>query len=319
MSDWRNAKSLLRLRDQINSAYPDRNKASDGFIGDAAHQRVASDHNPNLHGVVTAFDITHDPLHGLNVHALFDRLLANRHPDLKYLISNRRIAGAWTNWKWTPYYGSDPHDTHGHVSVGVGDDGKSEQPYDDPVDWNISGYAPAQVISTTPSQLKTVTLPANVDTWAAYKVGSGYRKGTSDQRHADGRLMVLLPSKFKGITYNIVENRGNVVVVDTEAYGRVAIWVQGTEAIFGGGTAGPKPSSLGQTVTFPRSAGPWRVYKVGSQYRPNTEDQIDKLRPDVYGDLTYPIVENRGNVVVIDTADFGRVAAWVKDTSAIIR
>jgi hypothetical protein len=35
--------------------------------------------------------------------------------------------------------------------------------------------------------------------------------------------------------------------------------------------------------------------------------------------LTYPIVQNLGNVVVIDTQNFGRVAAWVKDTEAIIK
>lgn len=317
---WRVAKSLLKLRDQVNAAYPNRNKASDGFIGNEAHQRVASDHNPNRHGVVTAFDITHSPEKGFDAHALANRLLVNRHPDLKYIISDGRIAGAWTNWKWSPYHGTDPHDTHIHVSVGVGNDGQSEPPYDDENDWFNPGHV---IVATAPvlsnSQQQTVTLPASVDTWAAYKVGSGYRKGTHDQRHADGRLMVLLPKKHNGLTYNIVENRGNVVVIDTEAYGRVAIWVRGTSAIFGGGKAGANPSSLGHTVTFPQSAGPWRVYRVGSQYRPNTEDQIDRLRPDILGDLTYPIVENRGNVVVIDTRDFGRVAAWVKDTSAIIK
>lgn len=31
------ANSLARLRDQINSAYPNRDKASDGWIDDAAY------------------------------------------------------------------------------------------------------------------------------------------------------------------------------------------------------------------------------------------------------------------------------------------
>jgi hypothetical protein len=137
---WRLAKSLETLRSQVDAAYPDRSKVSDGSIGDAAHQAVPSDHNPNTAGVVTALDITHDPANGFDAHTLADRLLTARHPDLKYLISNRRIAGDWTSWKWLPYSGtSDPHINHIHVSVGVGDDGQSRPPYDDTTPpWNVT-------------------------------------------------------------------------------------------------------------------------------------------------------------------------------------
>src|SRR5688500_3284745 len=65
---WRVAKSLLTLRDEVNQAAPQRSKASDGTIGDAAHCRRQSDHNPWVRdgniGVVTAMDITDDPTHG---------------------------------------------------------------------------------------------------------------------------------------------------------------------------------------------------------------------------------------------------------------
>lgn len=137
------ANSLARLRDQVNAKYPNRNKASDGWIGDAAHAATASDHNPNAAGVVCALDITHDPANGLDVHAMADRLRVNRHPDLKYIISNSRICGAWTGWAWQPYYGSNPHNKHAHFSVGRGNDGQSVGPYDDTNDWAISGSSPA--------------------------------------------------------------------------------------------------------------------------------------------------------------------------------
>src|SRR4051812_31073623 len=127
---WRLAKSLEVLRSQIDETYPTRNKASDGTIGDAAHAASASDHNPNAQGVVCALDITHSPP-VLDAHALADGLLSARHPDLKYLISNYRIAGAWTNWVWVRYTGADLHFNHIHISVGVGPDGQSTQPYDD--------------------------------------------------------------------------------------------------------------------------------------------------------------------------------------------
>lgn len=137
MAAWRVAESLLTLRDQVNAFAPNRSKISDGFIGDASHAAVPSDHNPNQYGVVCAYDITHDPKNGLDAHALADRLLQRRHPNLKYIISNGRIAGDWANYKWTKYRGIDPHDTHIHISVGTGEDGKSNPPYDDKNLWNV--------------------------------------------------------------------------------------------------------------------------------------------------------------------------------------
>jgi len=84
---------------------------------------------------VCALDI--GPGGGLDIHALADRLAAQPQPDTKYIISNRRIANWQNGFKWVPYYGSDPHDTHIHVSVGRGPDGQSVQPYDDRVEWNV--------------------------------------------------------------------------------------------------------------------------------------------------------------------------------------
>lgn len=136
------AGSLVKLRDQVNAAYPNRSKISDGWIGDAAHAASASDHNPNGAGVVCALDITNSPQTGFDVHALADRIRVNRHSNLKYIISNRRICGAWTGWAWWPYNGSNPHSSHAHFSVGQGSDGRSTPPYDDQSNWNVGGAAP---------------------------------------------------------------------------------------------------------------------------------------------------------------------------------
>lgn len=137
------ANSLVRLRDQVNAAYPNRNKASDGWIGDAAHASSASDHNPNSAGVVNALDLTNDPANGFDAHAMADHIRINRHPNLRYIISNSRIASAGTNWAWATYGGSNPHNKHVHFSVGnpttTTGDGKSTSNYDDASDWNIKG------------------------------------------------------------------------------------------------------------------------------------------------------------------------------------
>lgn len=123
---WRIAKSLLALRDQVNAKAPARNKKHDGFIGDAAHAARTSDHNPWVKdggiGVVTAFDITHDPGNGADAEKIAEAIRASRDPRVKYVIWNRRIANASPigdaeAWAWRPYKGANPHDKHVHISV----------------------------------------------------------------------------------------------------------------------------------------------------------------------------------------------------------
>lgn len=115
---WRVAFSLQRLKEQINERWPNRSKVSDGTIGNAEHASRASDHNPYLRvdgmGVVTAFDITHDPLNGPDGAVLAESLITDIR--VKYLIFNRRIWKARTG-QWHPYTGPNPHNHHVHVSV----------------------------------------------------------------------------------------------------------------------------------------------------------------------------------------------------------
>jgi len=123
---WRVARSLLALRQQVNKRAPQRSKASDGTIGDAAHASRTSDHNPWVQdgatGVVTALDLTHDPAHGCDAGALAEAIRAGRDPRVKYVIWNRRIASSargdgFEAWDWRPYGGPNPHSRHVHVSV----------------------------------------------------------------------------------------------------------------------------------------------------------------------------------------------------------
>lgn len=110
------AASLVKLRDEVNSLWPNRSKVSDGWIGDAAHSARKSDHNPDWgapgrrRGVVRALDIT---VRGIDV----DRLLRHTTNDSRvaYVIYNRRI---YTHSRgWYAYNGSNPHTNHVHVSI----------------------------------------------------------------------------------------------------------------------------------------------------------------------------------------------------------
>ena len=125
MSAWRLAESLKVLITQINTAYPTRNKASDGTIGDRAHAFTVSDHNPNSAGVVTAFDMTHDPSVGLDIASFSAKLVASRDPRIKYLIRNGQILIPANGWFWVAYNGSNPHTSHLHISVGGNYDNKA--------------------------------------------------------------------------------------------------------------------------------------------------------------------------------------------------
>lgn len=116
-------KSLAKLRAQLNAAAPDRDKTSDGWIGDAAHASRPSDHNPEPDETVDALDIDHDPAHGCDVDAIFESIIASRDPRVKYLIRKGRICSGQqgpASWKWRVRQGKKPntdHVLHGHISV----------------------------------------------------------------------------------------------------------------------------------------------------------------------------------------------------------
>jgi len=157
------AESLVVLRDQVNAAWPNRNTASDGWIGDPAHQATPSDHNPNAQGVVCALDITNDPA-GPTAQHLFDAILSAPQVDCKYIIANSQIASRARGWTVRTYTG-DPHTSHIHVSVGVGPDGQSAPgTYDDPTPWYINppGSTP---VTTTEDKVLHLVKGSTSDQW----------------------------------------------------------------------------------------------------------------------------------------------------------
>lgn len=145
VSDWRSAKSLKQLQSQVNQAFPNRKKSSDGMIGNGAHCPGTSDHCANIVdggvGVVTAFDITHDPDNGCDMRKVTAAVTASRDVRIKYIIYDRKICSSYAHggaaaWTWRPYSGSNPHTKHAHFSV------VSEKAmYDDIGPWTIVGIA----------------------------------------------------------------------------------------------------------------------------------------------------------------------------------
>lgn len=128
---WRTARSLDKLTEEVRSLHPGTTVWT---IGDQDHQSGWSDHNPNDANVVCAGDFLGD--RGLNLAWFAEKVRTSGHPAFKYVIFNRRIASRGGSWR--AYYGSNPHETHVHVSVGVGPDGRSTGPYDDTSPWGIA-------------------------------------------------------------------------------------------------------------------------------------------------------------------------------------
>lgn len=134
---WRVAGSLERLLQEINAKFPNRSRASDGSIGDAAHASRASDHNPYIKdgrgiGVVRARDFTHDPRNGFDSYKFARSLARSNDKRIKYIISNGEIWNPSVSQSWRHYSGSNPHDHHAHVSVDEG----PQSVYDDQRDWS---------------------------------------------------------------------------------------------------------------------------------------------------------------------------------------
>ena len=54
------SKAAKQLREQFDDTFPDRDRTSDGWIGDTRHAARPSDHNPDANGWVRAIDVDRD-------------------------------------------------------------------------------------------------------------------------------------------------------------------------------------------------------------------------------------------------------------------
>jgi type VI protein secretion system component Hcp len=124
---------LVQLRAEFDRIAPGRDHASDGWIGDAAHQREMSDHNDDEVGNVPIHDADHvHEVHAIDVDTdlavpgldmeqvvqfLLGRCRSGAENRLRYMIYNRRIWEADNGWKQKTYTGVSAHTEHGHFSA----------------------------------------------------------------------------------------------------------------------------------------------------------------------------------------------------------
>jgi hypothetical protein len=119
---WKLAAAAATLRDQVNKRYPRRDRASDGTIGNLAHRRRISDHNPDKSGYVMALDLDED---GWPAHQFADQLIEYMRTSgdkrIKNVVYEGRVAsGTYSDQRWV--WRSAPrlgHEHHIHISFAV--------------------------------------------------------------------------------------------------------------------------------------------------------------------------------------------------------
>lgn len=129
---WVLTKGLTTWRNEINSTFPNRDKASDGSVGDLRHQTGSSGHNPDRTGKaeykdgdakdeVRAIDVDKDFKSKFTAEQLVQWLVTlgragKVYLPFRYFIYNGRIWRKSTGWKTETYTGPNKHDHHIHFS-----------------------------------------------------------------------------------------------------------------------------------------------------------------------------------------------------------
>lgn len=179
MPAWVETKGLQHLLAQINDWAPDRDKTSDGEIGDAAHQKEKSGHNPDITGnaeykdgdnlnEVRALDVDSDlRMPGISMQTMVDhiRALPNVSSRLRYIIYNEVIYEASNGWRGRPYTGPSQHKEHAHFSGAYTQAADNDSP---PFDYRLEDIP--------------VALTAADKTWLAAQIGAAFKMS----KQADG-------------------------------------------------------------------------------------------------------------------------------------
>ena len=115
------SKAASQLREQFDDCFGDRDRTSDGWIGDSRHSARKSDHNPDEQGWVRAIDVDRDLSGKPKPDIMPDvadqlRILAKSDKRISYIIFDGKIASARSLWRWRKYKGINQHRTHLHIS-----------------------------------------------------------------------------------------------------------------------------------------------------------------------------------------------------------
>lgn len=165
------------------------------------------------------------------------------------------------------------------------------------------------------SQLgKFLNLHPHNQSWGVYNENGPYTTAY--------KIGTLSPAQFGGLSYMILaEKGGDVYVIQTESFGRCAIWApvdndsnitfertysNGDNNGSGGGTVIP---GTGKYLNLHSHMQSWAVYNENGPY--TSASKIGTLSPAQFSGLSYRILEEKGGYIyIIQTESFGRCAIW---------
>lgn len=127
----------------------------------------------------------------------------------------------------------------------------------------------------------------------------------------------LSPKTYGGLSYKIIEDRGDVKVINTGYYGTVQIYaprdndssITDKAAYNNGDPISPSTPAVNKKyLNLHPHMSKWNVYPLN--VAPVTGNQCGALAPAYYGGLSYEILEDRGDVKIINTSTFGKVQIY---------
>jgi hypothetical protein len=149
---WETTQSVKNFIRQFSARFPLRDKASDGTIGDLAHQlESASSHNPDRTGraewrdgdsknEVRAYDGDSDlrDVYGKTCEQLVQYLIelgraaykAGKYFPIRYIIYRGRIWSTSSGWVTKRYTGASPHNEHFHLTFTFSQKADEDNSYD---------------------------------------------------------------------------------------------------------------------------------------------------------------------------------------------
>lgn len=203
---------LQNFRAQINRRFPDRDKTSDGWIGDTTHQQETSGHNPDdTPGSKAEWDGDPDSISevravdvdanlnmpGVSTQQVIDHLrtLPGIGTVFRYIIFNRRIyhVNDEPAFSGSAYTGASPHIEHFHVS------GARSQASDDNTTFDFKLDELGRTMDWTDD-----VIPVNdkKDTWqVAGTIGATYDRASAGlaQARSNGSTLSALSSNVSSL------------------------------------------------------------------------------------------------------------------------
>ena len=158
---------------------------------------------------------------------------------------------------------------------------------------------------------KYLNLHPHMQSWAVYNENGPYT--------TDYKIGSLAPAQFGGLSYAILaEKGGDIYIIQTESFGRCAIWAprdndssitSTPQYTNGSSSGGGSTGGTGKYLNLHPHMQSWAVYNENGPY--TTSYKIGDIAPAQYGGLSYLILEEKGgDIYIIQTEKFGRCAIW---------